>query len=285
MASPVRSSGMALIIVLALSTILLISALSLFKSGQQYRFQISRAKLELQAQYMAMSALQHAELKVRYFPTELYDASEYSLGKNPFFDFTELSDASYTALSAIRKAEYGSASPYFHRACSANAGPRFISEGTLSTDNQGKWFNLVNLDAYDKNPSNFSGKAAAWFPSTKWPGTWPTEEDSSLVANSDLYLWKFRSDISTLASCQAALNCEFPTPVNPFTYDINDINARTPYDSRYEVIKIRVLSVEGQQRMNQEAVKITAIGVAKDPISPANQMIQKLDKIIKVTRR
>src|SRR5690349_12262397 len=40
-----------------------------------------------QAEYLAKGAQQHALLKFRYLPTELYDAVAYSIGKNPCYDF------------------------------------------------------------------------------------------------------------------------------------------------------------------------------------------------------
>jgi len=42
----------------------------------------------VQAQILARSAQQHFLLKFGLLPTELYDATSYSAGKNPFFDFS-----------------------------------------------------------------------------------------------------------------------------------------------------------------------------------------------------
>jgi hypothetical protein len=40
-----------------------------------------------QAEYLAKGAQQHALLKCRLLPTELYDAVSYQIGRNPYFDF------------------------------------------------------------------------------------------------------------------------------------------------------------------------------------------------------
>jgi|GEM_PF-1642537 len=270
-------SGMALIIVLILTSILMISSLSLFRAGKEYRNQIRKAVREVQAQYMAASALQHAELKVRYFPTELYDASEYSQGKNPYFDFTELTDTEYNNLAPERKGDYYENTPHFRRATQFNNGPRFISDGTISADSTLKWFHLTQLDTQDTDPALFP--AAAWFPTDGWP----KEDDGKLVLNSNLYLWKYRYDITNRDTVQPALACATSTTIDPLKFDISTDNG-FPYNGFYEVVKMNVLSIEGQKRMNREAIQITAVGNIFDPITN-ERYSQRLQKVIRVNRR
>lgn len=273
-----RVGSMPIVLVLAMISILMVSVLGNYRTGQSHRNLLKRAELEFQAKNMAASALQHAELKIRYFPTELYDASEYSQGRNPFFDFSEISTTEYNNLAAIRKSEY-KPSPtdpsnyYIHIAGPFNSGPRFLTEGTLSTDNGVKWFSLVGLDPLDSQPSNFSSKASLWFP-TGWP-----KIDGQDVPNSDLYLWKFLSDISTIASVQPALTCNRDP-----AFDIAVLNS-LPYEAGYEVKSIQVVAVKEHRRLNEEAIKISAVGWAKDPSFPYEVMYMTMDKTLKVTRR
>lgn len=200
---PVRRGTVALFIAMLITGILFITVMANFQTGKQYRYVMKKSFLEFQAQYMAQAALQHVELKIRYFPTELIDASDLSKGRNPFFDFTELGATEYGNLAPIRQGEYKQdpvdSNMYFHVASPFNMGPRFISEGTISTNNSKKWFELETLDAQDTAPTNFGAKESLWFPSG-----WPTL-DGNKVKNSDLYLWKFFSDINTDAAIQPAL--------------------------------------------------------------------------------
>lgn len=271
-------SGMAIVIALVLSSVMLVSALYLYRAGREYRFQLHKSIRELQAQFLAAGAIQHAELKVRFFPTELYDASEYSQGKNPYFDFTELNNASYTALDPIRRAEYGT-SVHVHKAGPFNLGPRFITEGVLKTDDSVKWSQLSSLSANDYDPANFTGNAANWF------GTdgWPKEEDGlTLVRNSDLYMWKYRQDLSNRNTIQPALCLNKNVTVDPYRFEAaTDLG--TPYEGMYEVTKLKVLSVAGQRRFNEEAVNFTVVATIWDPAT--NQPYShRLEKVLRVKR-
>jgi len=263
---------MAVIIVLALASVLLVSALSLLRSGREYRSQVTKSIRELQAQYMTIGAIQHAELKIRFFPTELYDASMYSLGKNPEFDFSEITPADRAALPLIRRNEYAPSAPCVRRANPYNPGPRFLSDGTLSTDASMKWYKLDALGAADTSQGPTS-----WFPSG-----WPTDENGP-VPNQDLYLWRFRHDITNHPSIQGNLNWNDAMVANPYTLDISSSNL-FPYRATYEIINLRVISVAGQRRFNQEAVRLVAEASILDPQTGLSHD-HRMEKIIKVSRR
>lgn len=267
-----RRRGMAVLIVLVMASILLVSALSLLRSGREYRNQVTRSIRELQVQYMAAGAIQHAELKVRLFPTELYDASMYSLGKNPAFDFSEISPAERANLPLIRRNEYAPAAPCIRRANPYNPGPRFLSDGTLSTDNSMKWYKLDALDAADTSQGPTS-----WFPSG-----WPSDENGP-VPNQDLYLWRFRHDITNNPNIQGNLNWNDAMVANPYTLDISSSNL-FPYRASYEVVALNVISVAGQRRFNQEAVRMVVEASILDPQTGLSHD-HRTEKIIKVSRR
>ena len=278
---PAHRGSTTVVLVLALSGILLIGALSTFFTGRQYRTFQKKSHLSVQAFFMAQACLQHAELKIRFFPTELYDASEYSLGKNPYFDFSEITSTDYSKLAAVRKLEYkpsnnDPANYYMHIACSFNPGPRFLSEGGLSTTES--WFQLSALDPKDSSPANFSAKEVKWFPQDGWPVI-----DGIEVPNSDLYLWKFAFDITNRKKdngdeIQPTLTC---TRSNNFNIGVQNA---IPYTGLYETKKIQVLSMKEHRRLNQEAVKIVAVGKVVDPIS-GETAEEVLEKIIKVSRK
>ncbi|MBF0544985.1 MAG: hypothetical protein HQM08_11150 [Candidatus Riflebacteria bacterium] len=283
-----KTKGMALVIVLALATILLLGAIANYKTGHLHRGLLKNSTLNLQAEFMALAALQHAQLKVRFFPTEMYDASQYSLGKNPYFDFSTISNASYSSLHPLRKTEYISldSSTYIHVASSSNPGPRFISQGTISTDPSTKWFQMASLDPDDSDPtkSQFLTNSSKWFPSG-----WPTNENGEKILNSDLYLWKFRSDITNSTAIQPTLSCQITNAPAPLQYDISTPNS-IPYIASYQIVDLQVLTMVGQQRMNQEAVKIVAKATVFDPIEKdqiGNHISVTLtaNTVIKVSRR
>jgi len=264
--------GMALIVVLILTTVLLITSMSLMRTGREYRNQVTKSIRELQVQYMAVGAIQHAELKVRLFPTELYDASMYSLGKNPSFDFSEITPTERSLLPDIRKNEYAPAAPCVRRANVYNPGPRFLTQGTLSADASAKWYMLDALDTSDMTAGQLS-----WF-----PAGWPMEEGVP-VSNNDLYLWRFRSDITNLPSIQRDLNWNDSMISDPYRLDIAVSNL-FPYRATYDVVSLRVLSVAGQRRFNQEAVRMVAEASIIDPQTGMSHD-HRMEKIIKVSRR
>ena len=270
------NKGFAIVLVLVLSAVLMLTSVSLYRSGHQYNYNIKKSFGELQAYYMALAAIQHAQLKVKYFPTELYDASEYSKGKNPMFDFTILSDSKYKKMSPIVQSEYASVVPHFHKASMSNLGPRFISDGTFSTYSTEKWFQLQSLDPKDSNLV-----VASWFPSG-----WPVDDKFKPVKNSDIYLWKYAHDITNLKAIQPALACDaskVATKVDKLDITVGGAKVKLPYEAEYQVQNMRVLSTANQQRLNEEVVSF--VGVGSILLSPTAKPITcKITKRIKVRR-
>lgn len=79
--------GFAIFMVIIISSILAVFAVILWsiESGASHEAELILEKK--QAEYLAKGAQQHALLKFRYLPTELYDAVAFSIGKNPYYDF------------------------------------------------------------------------------------------------------------------------------------------------------------------------------------------------------
>lgn len=269
-----EKNGFAVVLVLVLSSILLLTSISLFRTSKEYNAHVKNDFSELQAYYMAVAAIQHTQLKVKYFPTELYDASEFSLGKNPMFDFSILSDGEYDALSPIIKSEYSSVSPHFRKVSPNNAGPRFITAGTMSTDNNEKWFQLQSLAPEDSNLV-----VGAWF-----PDGWPKDRNFQPVKNSDLYLWKYAKDISNLKEIQPALSCDADkVAAKPDTLDVSASN-ELPYEATYQIAEIKVLSTTDQKRLNEEVVSFLGVGSIKVPVT-GEIITYEINKKIKVRRK
>ncbi|MBU1108008.1 MAG: hypothetical protein KKB51_15150 [Candidatus Riflebacteria bacterium] len=269
-----EKKGFAIALVLVLSSILLLTSITLFRTGREYNAHVKNDFSELQAYYMAVSAIQHTQLKVKYFPTELYDASEFSLGKNPMFDFSILSNDEYDSLSPMVKSEYSSVSPHFRKASPNNSGPRFLSAGTMSTDNNEKWFQLNSLDSADANLVDSS-----WF-----SDGWPKDKKFQPIKNSDLYLWKYARDIANLKDIQPALSCDAgKVSANPNSLDVSSSN-ELPYEATYQIVDIRVISTTDQKRLNEEVVSFTGVGSIKVPVT-GEIITYEINKKIKVRRK
>lgn len=271
---------MAIIIVVILSGILMISAIALHQSSRGHRHFAEITKRDLQAYFMAVSAIQHAELKIRYFPTELYDAAALSLGKNPYFDFTALTPTEYGNLSDLRRQQYRPFPPHIHFSGPFNKGPRFISAGTLHpATHLDHWFRLSALDTADTDPSNFSGRAEDWFGGSGWPLNTQREK----ILNSDLYLWRFRRDISNLNTVQPALGWAAAQIQPEVTLDIATTDGGFPFQGVYGISDMQVMSIVGNRRLNEEAITITAVGSI---VNPANgeTVTHQIDRIVRVKR-
>lgn len=83
--APGPSNGFILVFVLLFSSLLLFAGLAIWNANQTDVKQITTNMARVQAQYLAKGALQIALLKARLLPTPLYDATFYSVGKNPYY--------------------------------------------------------------------------------------------------------------------------------------------------------------------------------------------------------
>lgn len=87
-----KRKGMAIPIVLIFATIMGIVSLFLFKSAKNYNRQNLTSFAQLQSYFVARAGVEHAMLKIKYLNRELYDAICLSQGRNPLFDFSQITD-------------------------------------------------------------------------------------------------------------------------------------------------------------------------------------------------
>ncbi len=80
--------GVTILMVLLVGSSLLALAVILMSTSGQSKEQIFQIKERYQSLFLARGGQQHALLKFRLLPTQFYDAAAYSIGKNPYFDFT-----------------------------------------------------------------------------------------------------------------------------------------------------------------------------------------------------
>jgi hypothetical protein len=83
-----RQKGVTILMVLLVGMSLLALAVILMSTSGESKTQIFQIKEKYQSLFLARGGQQHALLKFRLLPTEFYDAAAFSIGKNPYFDFT-----------------------------------------------------------------------------------------------------------------------------------------------------------------------------------------------------
>ena len=83
---------MAIPMVLLFATALGIVATYIIKNTMQYNRSNITSFAQLQAHFAARAGIEHAMLKIKYLHRELYDAVCLAQGRNPLFDFTQITD-------------------------------------------------------------------------------------------------------------------------------------------------------------------------------------------------
>ncbi len=96
-----KNFGMAIPMVLVFATALGILATYIIKNTQQYNRSNLTSFAQLQGHYIARAGIEHAMLKIKYLHRELYDAVCMAQGRNPLFDFSQITDLDNPA-SAIK---------------------------------------------------------------------------------------------------------------------------------------------------------------------------------------
>lgn len=249
-----KRSGSAVLVALAIATILLMTEAFLMTQTRQHIKKAELHQVRLQSWFAARGAIQHAMLKCQLMPTQLYDAAAFSVGKNPLFDFTEYDSALPAMFPTIQVG-----SRYFKLASNLNPGPRFLTSfsGIPLANEYEKWSKIAQFHVNDlQNTTNVS--------------PWPKDNLGNDIANPSLYLHKFYADIAFSASADTQMAS------NGF-----DFPAGYPYDFQYSVDNLKVIAVQDQRKYNEEAVALTLKGKCK---FRNLEFEQTLSNIIRVRR-
>ncbi|MBI3037895.1 hypothetical protein HYY75_02430 [bacterium] len=84
-----KQRGMAIAIVLIFALSMSILGMFILRNTQQHYRENLKTANQLQAYFVAKAGLEHALLKIKYLPRELYDAACLSQGRNPLYDFSK----------------------------------------------------------------------------------------------------------------------------------------------------------------------------------------------------
>jgi len=87
-----KRMGMTIPMVLVFATALGIFATYIIKNTQQYNRSNLTSFAQLQAHFVARAGMEHAMLKIKFLHRELYDAICMAQGRNPLFDFSQITD-------------------------------------------------------------------------------------------------------------------------------------------------------------------------------------------------
>jgi hypothetical protein len=244
-----NKKGSAISVALLIASILLFSEIYLMKQAQSQIRLNTQHKLRLQAWFAARAAMQHAKLKCQLLPTQLYDAAEFSVGKNPYFDFSEYSNQPPNIFSTKKIG-----SIYLKRASKLNIGPRFLTyfPGAMPTQELEKWTKITGFHPDDlAKTSNLS--------------PWPKDHYGKDVLNPEIYLHKFYDDICFETRADSAIkedNYHFPNGY--------------PYDFSYYIKNFKVVGLQQQRKYNEEAVRLTIEGQSGLKQKTYKQIVSKV---------
>ena len=170
-----KRHGMAVPIVLIFATIMGIVSVFLYRITKQSNRQNQTNVEQLQSYFIARAGAEHVMLKIKYLHRELYDAICMYQGRNPLFDFSQITSLS-TPYTAIK--------PF-------NPGPIFLYEKSSGLSPEtGTVFTNMSKNANYKNYPNWLNTFKADLTSVK--------SDNPYNTNQFLDLNSLPSNISSL---------------------------------------------------------------------------------------
>lgn len=236
---------------------------------------------ERQAFFAARAAMQHFLLKARLFPTELYDAVEFSQGKNPLCNFTEFESHTAGGKPAF---EPMSSRPELY--------VRVLPARELDSNKQTKYFYypLPGKDAFIRlgsfhNPDYrfLAPSLASTEPESRY--VMPVTPSGSLKPSK--YLAYYIRDCSNMSVDSCRLQPPLEAVIDKKIKNINDFDVMTddgyPYTMNYRVTEVKIQSIKGLKKYGEEAIEVCVEGVAKNFQGKVTPQIQK--RIQKITRK
>ncbi len=138
-----KRTGMAIPLVLVFATALGIVATYLIKSTQQYNRSNVTSFAQLQAHFTARAGIEHAMLKIKFLHRELYDAICLAQGRNPLFDFTQITDlnAPETAIKS-----YNPGPIFLYRSGEFNPNRLFTPGFSIGGGRERQWLDTFMAD-------------------------------------------------------------------------------------------------------------------------------------------
>ncbi|MBF0544716.1 MAG: pilus assembly PilX N-terminal domain-containing protein [Candidatus Riflebacteria bacterium] len=292
-----KRTGIAIVVALFFTLVLMLMIFSMMATHKNVAQQNRVSLQHQQAVFAARAALQHLLLKAKLFPTELYDAVEFSQGKNPLFDFTEYPSQVNNEVAFKADAQV------------PNLFVRIKPAPELDLKLQPKFFYIQ----FDDRPDVFVRIGNYFTPEFRFL-------DSGIVVNSptsqkytlpdikklpgystikpDKFLKYFIRDCTnTKARSISTGNFDGPIVQSGLVMD-KDLNLQSikdyditannqlrsyPYTMTYSVEEIKVGSLKDLRRYNEEAIEIKVVGTITD--FQGKKYTEVMTRTQKITRR
>ncbi len=260
--------GMVIPLVLVFSGLLLLTGMVIWRTNQADVSQIKLNIRRVQATFLAKGALQLALLKARLFPTPLYDAVAYSVGKNPYY----VHSRGYAHLSD---------SPPAIPLPLANIiqGPAFLTgEATLSSGRLTR-----------KNVKEIPGSPAG---STQSDDLNTEDGLTGTDYRVDRYLNFFSLDIAD--SSVASPNMGDPpggAVAGQSTISISSssdcpiMGGTDPYSGSFRILEIKVQGARGNQMYGEETIRVIAVADITSKIAGVEDSWSQREEILYKVRR
>ncbi|MBU1105981.1 MAG: hypothetical protein KKB51_04860 [Candidatus Riflebacteria bacterium] len=146
-------SGMAIPMVLVFAAALGIVATYIIKNTMQYNRSNITSFAQLQAHFAARAGVEHAMLKIKFLHRELYDAICMAQGRNPLFDFTQITNLD-SPESAIKT--YNPGPIYLYRSGQFSPTRLFTPGFTMNAGAEKLWLKTFT-DDIKSDSSTFGG--------------------------------------------------------------------------------------------------------------------------------
>ncbi len=271
--------GMAIVVALFFAFCLMIMFFGLFT---QHRNVTAHNRVSLQNQqafFAARAAIQHLLLKAKLFPTEFYDAVEFSQGKNPLFDFSEYprNDDSGKPIFVPSKLSNGVfvKDPVYREQDLDNNAKYFYIQLDGRPDVFVRIGSFYNPDFRYLAPSLASSNAAKRYTTPEPPNTqW----------NAGKYLKYYILDCTNWDDKHPSLDMKLADYVKTSRdWRLSDPGVKGyPYTMKYKVDEVSIHAMKELRRYNEEAIEIKVEGSIDDFQGKNYTQIQK--KIQKITR-
>jgi hypothetical protein len=296
----VSRGGFAIVIALFFCFVLMLVFFSVMAQHRTVSHQTRLSLQQQQAFFAARAGLQHLLLKARLFPTELYDAVEFSQGKNPLFDFSEHS-ATLNGQPAFKQ----NTNPKFDLSLWVRIKPT----EELDSQKNPKYFYLN----FDDRPELFVRIGNYYTPEFRFLDsnihvTAPTSKKYTMPDITKLpnyasirpqkFLDYFIRDC-TNGKARNLSNNTLTGPIlqtglimdkSPSVKSIKDYDIRAnnplrsyPYSMNYVIEEIKIGSLKELRRYNEEAIEIKVTGIITDFQGKKHSQIQTRTQ--KITRR
>ncbi len=275
--------GMAIVLALIVSFVLLVLFMALNMRQSSTAAHNKLTLQDRQSMFAARAAMQHFLLKIKLFPTELYDAVELLQGKNPMCDFTEFDLKNDQNNDMFEEYSIPNKKKVFIRVWPSRE---------YDISNQPKYFYhmipgkeaLIKLGSFNNPDYRFLLKGSASSdPKNRY--VVPSPPAPELKANK--YLDYYIRDITNLKMLsgviQPKLEMTIDEKINKISeFDITKSDGH-PYTLSYFVSDVKIQTIEGLRKYGEEAIEITLEGSVTDFQGKTRNQVHK--RVQKITRR